>query len=263
MRLVKIYTQNTLRNWNYLLLDEESREAISIDPFSADPILKELETQRGGPFKLKYIVNTHEHGDHISGNRKLVKVTGAKLCAHTLLRETIPGIDRLLNDGDVISFGGEEIQILHTPGHTMGHIVLFIPNFQSAGALISGDTLFNGGVGHCRMGGDPRVLYESIERLKALIPDSTLLFPGHDYLSTNLLFAKSIIVENELIDHFLEREERSPRSLTTSLSDEKKVNLFLMADSEELRQALEKSSGQKFDGPESVFLYLRQLRDKW
>ncbi|MFC1833322.1 MBL fold metallo-hydrolase [Thermodesulfobacteriota bacterium] len=176
----------------YILGDEDTGEGIVIDPGGpSEPILK-LATE-SGVTKIKYIVNTHCHVDHTAGNKEMQDATGAPIAIHEddaagLMQanpgmlamfnaEPSPAAELLLKDGDKISFGSHEVEVIHTPGHTPGGICLYFP-----GHVITGDTLFVGGVGRTDLpGGSYEVLGASIRDRLFSLSDDTVVLPGHNY----------------------------------------------------------------------------------
>ena len=106
-----------------------------------------------------------------------------------VLLRVIGGVDRGLARGDVIKVGRTvELEVLDTPGHTRSHVCLLAHG--DAPALFCGDTLFNAGAGNCHNGGDPGLLYETFVNQLARLPDTTRVFPGHEYMARNLAFTR-------------------------------------------------------------------------
>jgi hydroxyacylglutathione hydrolase len=172
--------------------DEETREAIVIDPGdNVDTILAVLEKHA---LRVKEIVITHAHIDHIGGAAKLKAATGAavrmnsndqELYDHLDVQATWLGmetparttIDEAARDGDVLTLGPAEFRVLHTPGHTQGSISLWIP---AENKLIAGDTLFRDSIGRTDLpGGNPRQILRSIEDKLLQLPEETVVVPGH------------------------------------------------------------------------------------
>lgn len=176
----------------YLVGDAASRQCAVVDPaFETGRILAAVK-QAG--FKVAHIVNTHGHADHTAGNQAIKHKTKAPLMIHRLDRGMLgnmtnsvlarmlggkgsPPPDRLLRDGDAIHLGRHRLQVIHTPGHTPGGICLFFD-----GQLITGDTLFVGGVGRTDLpGGSAGQLLASIRQKIYSLPEDTCIWPGHDY----------------------------------------------------------------------------------
>jgi hydroxyacylglutathione hydrolase len=160
-----------MKNFAYLLYCPDTGEGLAVDPsFAADALLAEI-ARRG--VRLSLLVNTHGHRDHVAGNRAVLEATGAVLAAHPL---EVDQAEMPLEEGARLLVGEHLVEILHSPGHTPGHITLHPP-----GALLTGDTLFVTRVGRADLpGSDPEALYRSLRRLAAF-PGDTLVYPGHDY----------------------------------------------------------------------------------
>lgn len=159
-------------NFSYVIADEATKEAAVVDPsFNAETITKILKEQG---FQLKFIINTHEHGDHTAGNQDLQKVFNAKIAAHkrSKINKQIS-----LEDGDTLRLGKTTIKVIHTPGHTPDSICLLIN-----GKLLTGDTLFVGECGRTDLpGGNPKDMYNSLFNKILKLDNTVEVYPGHDY----------------------------------------------------------------------------------
>jgi hydroxyacylglutathione hydrolase len=159
----------------YLVACEETRQALYVDPAGDTNRLLNLLQERG--LQLRYIVNTHGHGDHTCGNAPLQRATGAKVFLHRADAHMAPKADVLVNDGDDLVLGSLRIRVIHTPGHTPGAICLY-----AEGNLFTGDTIFVDAVGRTDLpGGDFGTLLQSIRAKVLPLPPETVIWPGHDY----------------------------------------------------------------------------------
>ncbi|MEW6185446.1 MAG: MBL fold metallo-hydrolase, partial [Thermodesulfobacteriota bacterium] len=161
----------------YIIGCEKTREALVIDP--GGDVEAILETTRKERLNLKYIFNTHHHGDHTYGNQALKQMTGAKVVMHALEDDFLRGpskADIRLTDEKTFQVGEIVFRIFHTPGHSPGGLCLY-----AEGNLFTGDTLFVGDSGRTDLAGGHRpTLGASIRKLMTL-PDETVVWPGHDY----------------------------------------------------------------------------------
>lgn len=259
----QIWTANPMRNFNYLVVCEQTGEALAVDPLDHEKCLARAK-EKG--WTIRQIVNTHEHWDHTGGNAPLCKATGAKLLAHAGAKDRIDGIDRGLTAGDVIEVGNTvEIEALDTPGHTMSHVCLLTRT--DVPALISGDTLFNAGAGNCHNGGHPEELYGTFAEQLAALPDETLVYPGHDYIANNLGFTLDREPDNARAKALLtEVKEQDPtQAKVTTLALEKEINTFFRLQSPSVISKLREAFPDLPERPDekTVFLKLRELRNVW
>ena len=180
----------------YVVGDEETREGVVIDP-GGNPERILAAVERHG-LTIRYVLNTHAHFDHTEANGALVAATGAPLALHPLDKPILaaaggagffgllfkpgPAPDLELADGDMLEVGGLRLQVLHTPGHSPGHVCFYE---AGAGVVFDGDVLFYRGVGRFDMpGGNWQQLRKSIEEVLFVLPDDTVVYPGHGPATT-------------------------------------------------------------------------------
>ena len=263
MIVEQIWIANSYRNFNYLVACPETGEALAIDPLDHRKCLG-VAKDRG--WIITQVLNTHEHGDHIGGNRFVIEATKAKLLAHKNAKDSIPGMDRGLAAGDAIKIGRTvELEVLDTPGHTMSHVSLLAHAGQPA--LFCGDTLFNAGAGNCHNGGHPKELYRTFASQLFALPDDTLVFPGHDYIENNLGFTLDREPDNALAAEMLTGVRAQPpeQRVPTTIGVERRINTFFRLSSPSVIRRLREvfpDLPEKPD-PEEVFLLLRRMRNDW
>lgn len=161
--------------FTYILAAPGDTAAVIIDPVERH-WERDLQHLARLNLDLAYILETHAHADHVTSAGKLRDITGAKTA--------MPGgcgiapAEVQLTDGDTIRFGhGEEISVLHTPGHTAGSMCYFW-----RGNVFTGDTLLIDGCGRTDFqGGSAEALYDSVMNKLFVLPDETCVWPGHDY----------------------------------------------------------------------------------
>ena len=263
MIVEQIWTGNAFRNFNYLIACPETGEAMAVDPLDHEKCLG-VAKQRG--WQITQVLNTHEHFDHTGGNADVIAATGARLLAHANARDSIEGIDRGLQAGDVVRIGSSvELEALDTPGHTMSHVCLLSHTEQPG--LFCGDTLFNAGAGNCHNGGHPEELYETFATQLANLPDNTLIYPGHDYMGNNLQFTLDREPDNERAQALLDdvAEQDPNQALVSTLALEKEINTFFRLHSPSVIARLQEAFPDLDENPDpkTVFLRLRELRNSW
>lgn len=263
MLVEQIWTANAARNFNYLIACKETGEALAVDPLDHRKCLA-VAKDRG--WQISQILNTHEHWDHTGGNSAMIAATGARLLAHAGAGGAIPGIDRGLAAGDVITVGKTiELEALDTPGHTMSHVCVL--SHSATPALFCGDTLFNAGAGNCHNGGHPEELYETFADQLARLPDGVLVYPGHDYIANNLRFTLDREPDNSAARELLERvaSQDPNEALVSTLAMEKEFNTFFRLRSPTVIARLREEFSDLPAEPDTrtVFLKLRELRNSW
>lgn len=192
---ISAYTVGQLSVRCYLVACLKTRQAMLIDPAGSERLL--VNELKQNDLNLVYILNTHGHPDHTSGNEAIKKMTGAKVLMHEeddrLFRtpsivsmfqawgfHAVPAVDAHIEHGQILQIGELSFQVIHTPGHTPGSVCLY-----GHGVLFTGDTLFVGAVGRTDLpGGSMEVLNRSLRERLAVLPHDTIVLPGHDYGDT-------------------------------------------------------------------------------
>lgn len=164
--------------YTYVLFDEDSREALIIDPVD-EQLERDLGMLKEYGLKLLWAVETHAHADHITSAAQLAEHTGAQTAAPAACGITTAAVQ--LQDGNSLKFGGQEIRALSTPGHTAGSMSYVWPSGTDR-HVFTGDTLLINGCGRTDFqSGSAPALYHSITQVLFALPDDTVVWPGHDY----------------------------------------------------------------------------------
>ncbi len=224
---------------NYLYLLTEGEDAALVDP--ADPgVALDLARRRG--VHPKWILHTHAHPDHAGGSAQLREALTAEVLGH-------PGDagwfapDRELGEGE-LRLGRLRIRVHPAPGHTPGSVLL-----EAEGRLLTGDTLFWGGCGNCRNGGDPAVLARTFRTVFPGLDARLEVHPGHDYAEANLPFVlarePANLAAKGRLAAVLAARAAGVEPEPTELGEERLVNPFLRA------------------GRDDAFVALRKERDAW
>ena len=212
-------------NYSYLIIDETNNNACVVDPSVSNPIINFIENNN---IKLKYILNTHHHHDHIGGNIELKKKYGSKIVAFKGDKVRIPEIDILVEDNQTWKAGNFEAKIYHTPGHTSGHIAF---HFFKEKKIFTGDTLFSLGCGRI-FEGTYEQMFNSLNKIKEL-PKDTEIYCGHEYTLQNADFCLANDFDNVKLKEKIENEKKKLAnnlpSIPTILQDEIECNIFLKA----------------------------------
>jgi hydroxyacylglutathione hydrolase len=175
-------------NYGVLIRDHASGAVASIDCGHAPAVAAALKAKG---WTLTSILTTHHHADHTDGNLEIKKLTGCNIIGPKVEAARIPGIDVSVAHGDTFKFGTFEVQVIETPGHTLGHIAFHIP---AAHVAFVGDTLFPLGCGRV-LEGTMDMMWGALQRVAAL-PSDTMLYCGHEYTAANARFALTIEPEN-------------------------------------------------------------------
>lgn len=214
-------------NYGFLIHDPVSGETATIDTPEAAPINVALQEMG---WSLTHIWNTHHHFDHVGNNLALKETHAAKIIGPENDKARIPGIDMGVSHEQVFKLGAHDVQVIDTPGHTIGHIVYYVP---SAKAAFVGDTIFVLGCGRL-FEGSPAQMHDSLQAICAL-PQDTKLYCAHEYTLSNAAFARTVEPDNSDLINYIEaakalREKGTP-TVPTSVAMEKKTNPFVRAGS--------------------------------
>jgi len=262
---VEIIASRTGDNHFYLLHSGSGSEGLLIDPVDAETALsraKELGVV------VTQVVNTHWHPDHTGGNAEVLAATGARLSVPHGERDLIKGTHHGLEAGDILKVSETQLEVVETPGHTVGHISLHTP-----GHLFCGDTVFVGGAGNCRFGGDPAILFETFRGVLGRFDDDTIFYPGHDYSVRNLEFCLHIEESNTAAAAMLTRAREQKLAgafVQSTLGQERRASPFMRSDDHDLHEALAtkhpevwKKYAHCTSDAQRAFLAVRDLRNNW
>jgi hydroxyacylglutathione hydrolase len=242
-------------NYIYLIHDPESGDTAAVDPALAQPVLDKLENKG---WRLKYILNTHHHWDHVGGNLNIKAKTACQIIASDSDRNRIPGIDIAVTEGDTIALGKHKAQIIFTPGHTSGHIVY---HFADDELLFCGDTLFVMGCGRL-FEGTAEQLWHSLQKLKSL-PGATRIYCTHEYTQNNGRFALSLEPDNQHLQQKMKTVDQlramNQSTVPSTIAEELATNPFFREDSPTIQKTIQ-MTGRK---PVDVFTETRKLKDRF
>lgn len=238
---------------NYIwVLAEDSGRCLIVDPGEAAPVLAAIEQNHWQP---EAILLTHHHRDHVGGVKQLREKFPAVVVygpAETLDK----GTTHLVANGDSISVLERECSIFATPGHTLGHICFFMKPY-----LFCGDTMFSGGCGRL-FEGTPEQMYQSFMKISAL-PDETLICCAHEYTLANMKFALSILpLDRDINDYYHKVNElraKKQNTLPVILKNERRINLFLRTDDNDLIKEISKETNLQHSIER--FAWLRSKKD--
>ena len=212
-------------NYSYLIIDENNNSACVVDPGEAKPIVDYLKNKN---IKLRYILNTHHHFDHIGGNEYLKKKFGSIVVGFKKDINRIPEIDVLLEDNQIWKAENFEAKIIHIPGHTTGHICF---HFFQEKLVFTGDTLFSLGCGRI-FEGTYKEMFESLNKIKSL-PEETKVYCGHEYTLSNLKFCIKYNPENRNLkkkaENIKKKIDNGLPTIPSTIKDELECNIFLRA----------------------------------
>ena len=237
-------------NYGFLLHDPDSGETAAIDTPDGGEYLKQAEAKG---WRITAIWNTHWHPDHAGGNEAIVEATGAKTIAPQEV-DRIAGIDRVVAHGDEVRLGQHTARVIDVSGHTNGHIAFHL---AQDGIAFVGDSVFALGCGRM-FEGEPQQFWDSLERIKALPPETTL-YCAHEYTQANAKFALHADPDNAALQAYAKQIDaaraKDEPTVPTVLSRELETNPFLRADAPDMR---ERWGGES---PADTFAKLRAAKD--
>lgn len=241
-------------NFGVLLHDPDHQVTASIDAPEAEAIRNAL-AEKG--WRLTHILNTHHHHDHTGANLELKGETGCTVIGPKGEAARIPGLDRAVAEGDSVTFGGSEVHVIETPGHTAGHITYRIPAHS---VMFAGDTLFSLGCGRV-FEGTHEQMWNSLAKLRRL-PATTRIYCGHEYTLSNARFCLAIEPGNTALAERAAEVEAlraaGKPTLPTRLDRELETNVFLRPSSPEIRTRLGLEGAEDWQ----VFAALRERKNK-
>lgn len=216
-------------NYVWLVHEPDSGETVVIDPAVAEPVLTEAET-RG--WRLGQIWNTHWHPDHTGGNQTIKEATNCIVTGPAAEVDRIPTLDRLVAEGDKVTLGGVEAEVLEMPAHTAGHIAY---HMAAQELIFVGDILFAMGCGRL-FEGDAAQMHDNLQRL-ARLPSDTRVYCAHEYTLSNGRFAVTVEPDNEAVAARLIAVERAraagEATIPTTIALERATNPFMRVSSAE------------------------------
>jgi hydroxyacylglutathione hydrolase len=243
-------------NYIFILQDHVNNLTLCIDPGDASVVINFLEQKQ---LKLDYVLNTHHHYDHITGNQELLEKYNCKILANSKDFYRIDSVTDELTEGQILQLGIFNFKILATPGNAINHISYHDENLK---LLFSGDTIFSSGCGRI-IEGNHEMLYDSLDKLSKL-DEETLIYFAHEYTKNNIEFALLFEPNNQdLIDKYEKTKEQYASNLPTvptTLGNELKTNPFLRLHNKEIRKNLGFNSDHLSF---KVLKKLRTLKDKY
>jgi len=241
-------------NYGVLVHENVSKVTASIDAPAAGAVRAAL-AEKG--WQLTHILATHHHNDHVAGIADLKSETGCKVIGPRAEESRIPGIDVALGDGEIYRLGSLEVQVLDTPGHTVGHVCYWIPEAKIA---FTGDTLFAMGCGRV-FEGTPEMMWNSLQKIMRL-PKDTAIYCGHEYTLANARFGLTIEPSNEKLRARLkavvELRAKGLPTIPTRLDIELETNVFLRPNVLQIRSNLGLGAAADW----RVFAEIRERKNK-
>jgi len=257
LEIIPLPALNEHYNYIWLLKNKTSNHIAIVDPGEAGPLLSLIESEKLIPIA---ILITHRHWDHVDG---ILEITEKyDIPVYTPKTESVKGSTHPVGEGDSVLLPELDLKltIMDVPGHTSGAIA-----YYAEGMVFSGDTLFAAGCGRMFEGTPPQ-MHASLSKFKTL-PDSTLLYCGHEYTVSNLKFAANVEPDNTAIQERLCLAEKARNlnrpTVPTSLAAEKQTNPFLRCEEQDVISAASYFSGKKLNEAADVFAAIRQWKDNF
>ncbi|THV80611.1 Metallo-hydrolase/oxidoreductase [Aureobasidium pullulans] len=237
-------------NYAYLVVDDNSKDAVIIDPANPSEVLPVLKKQvDSGAINLKNIINTHHHHDHAGGNVEMLKtyplpIIGGKDCTK---------VTKTPAHGETFNVGSIKVKALHTPCHTQDSICYLFEDGEDK-AVFTGDTLFIGGCGRF-FEGTAEEMHKALNKTLAALPDETKVYPGHEYTKGNVKFGIQVLQSEPVkkLEAFANANKQTQGKFT--IGDEKLHNVFMRLDDPTVQKATGKTS------PVDVMAALREMKN--
>lgn len=244
-------------NYIWLLRNKISDHVAIVDPSEAKPVLNYINGEGLIPIA---IMITHHHWDHVGGIPELSK--HYNIPVYTPKTESVNGSTHPVGEGDIVKLSELDLtlNVMDVPGHTAGAVAYYDEH-----RIFSGDTLFTAGCGRMFEGTPPQ-MHASLSKFKTL-PDTTLLYCGHEYTVANLKFAAAVEPENIAIKERLELAEKARKqnqpTVPASLAEEKQTNPFLRCEEPSVIEAATHYASKTLNDPTEVFATVRNWKDNF
>ncbi len=241
MQNIEIHSLPVLTdNYIHIVRDHVNHVTIVVDPAESAPVQEFLSAKK---WVLTHILVTHHHNDHIGGVKALNKATHCKVVGAKMDAYRLPKLDLEVEEGDNITIGSLDFEVLHLPGHTLGHIAYIS---KKPAIAFTGDVLFGMGCGRV-FEGTMEEAYASIDKIAKLAPD-TLIYCTHEYTEKNAQFANQCFLANSKIEERLYQisamRKRGQPTVPLLLKEELVTNPFLLASDVEEFSKLRKERNQ-------------------
>jgi len=239
-------------NYGVLIHDSESGATACVDAGDGDAVLAAIK-QSGWTLSELWI--THHHGDHTAGLQAVKKATGCSVIGPRIESTPISGVDQRVGEGDVHSFAGVDVQVFHTPGHTLDMINYYLPSEK---VLFAGDTLFTLGCGKL-FEGTAEQMWASLNKLMVL-PADTTMYCSHEYTLENGAFAVQVDPDNVDLQNRMQAaqaaQDANRPTVPSTIAEELATNPFFRAANPAIRQQLGMDGATDL----AVFTELRKRR---